>query len=331
MSKQLSATDRDQLAMYLHQGKSYRQIGKLLGKHHTTISREITRNGWQDTYVAIHAQAKQEKRKTQAGKRHPLKDAPTYAYVLKKLRWGWSPEQISGRLRLKYQRQVICPETIYRFIYDPQNRHLHLWEYLPWKRKRRRKKTGRGTMRVRIPQRTSIHTRSKVIDQRLELGHWEADSVIGRQTKGKIIHTMVERKTRYLKAGVVASKEALATVTIQQALFQDLPHPLKKSVTMDNGLEFAQHLKLQRLGIMTYFADPYASWQRATNEQTNGLLRRYLPKGTSFNQLTQSELDDMVTELNHRPRKCLGYHTPQEALQYELTKERTSGAIQLRM
>ena len=213
MGKQLSPLDRDQLALLVNQGKSYREIGQTLGFHHTSISREIKRNGWHDTYVSIHAQSLRDTRKKFAGQRKPLKDRHTYSYVLKQLRQGWSPEVISGRLKRQLGCQVICPETIYSFVYDPDNQDKRLWEYLPWKRKKRRPKHSRGVYREHIAQKVSIHTRDKKIDNREELGHWEADTVIGRQIRGVVIHTAIERKTRYLKANLVPSKEARAPYT----------------------------------------------------------------------------------------------------------------------
>jgi len=332
MGKQLSPQDRDQIAVMVGQGKSKREIGRLLGFNHTTICREISRNRWGDTYVSIHAQAVTNSRKKEAGKRHPLKDPQTYAYVLERLRWSWSPEQISGRLkRNNGGQQVICFETIYSFIFAPENKRLKLWEYLPRKQKRRKHHHGRKAQRVRIPDRVSIHLRPKRIESRDEVGHWEGDSVIGRQTKGKVIHTEVERKTRFLQAQVISSKSASDTIVAQLKIFQSLPSFLRQTVTIDNGLEFVQHSKLHQLNMNTYFADPYCSCQRGTNENHNGLLRRYLPKKTSFQNLTQEDLDDIVAEINNRPKKCLDYQTPTEALQYELIKKGLGGAFQPRM
>ena len=139
--------------------------------------------------VSIHAQRVSAQRKRKTNKTHPRKAAWVYSYVLEKLREGWSPEQISGRLELKNEKKIVHWETIYRWIYDSKLKDKRLWEYLPRKRKKRKKKSGRKTQRVRIPNRVSIHTRHKVVEKRKEFGHWEGDSIIGRQTKGKIIHT----------------------------------------------------------------------------------------------------------------------------------------------
>ncbi len=214
-------------------------------------------------------------------KRHPLKDPVTYSYVLEKLLKGWSPEQISGRLKRKNDQKIICPETIYQFIYSPDHKDLALWEYLPRKQKRRQRKFGRASKRLHIPNRVSIHLRPKEVEE---------------------------------------------TLNAQREIFSSF---LCRSVTTDNGFEFIGHERLKDLGIATYFADPYSSWQRGTNEHHNGLLRRYLPKKTDFENLSQEELDDMVWEINNKPRKMHGFLTAQEMLESE--QKATGVAIQSRM
>lgn len=306
---QIQPNERDKIAVFKAKGLSIRKIGQLLGRDVSVISRELKRNRWGDNYVAIHAQRVSSQRKSKTNKIHPKKPSWVYSYVLEKLKEGWSPEQISGRLELKYNKPIIHWESIYRWIYDDKNKDKKLWEYLPRKQKKRHKKYGRKVQKMKIPNRVSIHTRGKTIESRKTFGHWEADSIIGRQTKGKVIHTEVERQTRYLKALVINSKTSLDTIQAQKQIFNKLP---AQTVTMDNGLEFVKHEELTRMGIKTYFADPYCSGQRGTNENTNGLIRRYLPKKTSFNDLTQEELDDIVWEINNRPKKVLNFFTPQE-------------------
>ena len=159
------------------------------------------------------------------------------------------------------------------------------------------------------------------MNQRIEIGHWEGDTVEGKGHNGGI-HTEVERVSRYLAARKIGTINSEQTSIVQQEVFSKLPCSLRKSTTLDNGRENHLHMRLHSLGMQTYFADPYSSWQRGTNENTNGLLRRYLPKKTSFTNLTQEELDDIVAEINNRPRKVLQYKTPVEIL---------SGAIQPRM
>ena len=317
----LTEEERDRIAVLRGRGIGIREIGRLLNRQHSTILREIKRNRFGEGYHALHAQHRADERKSNAGRRHPLKDPLTYAYVFEKLQDGWSPEQIAGRLELEEKERLICHETIYRFIYSKEHKEERLWEYLPRKQKHRHKQHGRGVHHERIPQRVSIHTRPDEINQRIEIGHWEGDTVEGKGHKDGI-HTEVERVSRFLAAQKITAINSEQTSTAQKQLFERLPCTLRKSTTLDNGRENHLHMRLHILGMSTYFADPYSSWQRGTNENTNGLLRRYLPKKTSFTNLTQEELDDIVWEINNRPRKVLQYKTPVEIL---------SGAIQLRM
>lgn len=322
---QIQSNERDKIAIWFGSGIGVREIGRRLGRDHTVISRELKRNRWADGYEAIQAQKVSVKRKSKTNRKHPKKDSWLHAYAFRKLGEGWSPEQISGRLREKMEVSLHW-ETIYRWIYDDDHQERKFWEYLTLKRKRRHKKYGRKSQRVRIPNRVSIHLRGKRIDNRKTFGHWEGDSIIGSQTKSKVIHTEVERKSRYLQALVINSKTSVETVEAQIQIFSKLP---AKTVTMDNGTEFVKHEELNKLGIKTYFADPYCSGQRGTNENTNGLIRRYLPKKTSFENLTQAELDDIVFEINNRPRKVLKFSTPFEVLQKILLV--SGGAFGMRM
>lgn len=317
--KKLTAQERDLIAVWKAGGVRIREIARRLGRSPGTISDELRRNMYQGTYVAIHAQARTEARKLAARKRHPLKDAKTYSYVLGKLEQGWSPELIAGRLKRKHKESIICHETIYDFIYALENKDKKLWEYLPLKRIRRKRKLGRGVQRERIPDRVSIHDRPEKINQRSEFGHFEGDTVEGKGHRDGI-HTEVERlsrKTFALKVARIASEE---TVTVQEEIFGSLPSAARRSTTLDNGKENHLHTRLtKKLHMKIYFADPYSSWQRGTNEYHNGLIRRYLPKGTSFTHLTQGELDDIVFEINNRPRKCLDFQTPEEVFNSYIT------------
>lgn len=317
----LTEEERDSIALLKSQGFSVREIGRRLNREHSTILREIKRNRFGEHYVAIHAQNLSEKRKSAAGKRTPLKDRKTYSYVLEKLGQGWSPEQIAGRIQLEQGKRILCHETIYQFVYSKDTKEQKLWEYLPRKQKHRKKQHGRSSQKTHIPNRVSIHQRPDVINQRKELGHWEGDTVEGLGKKDGI-HTEVERVSRFLLAAKISAITSEETVKAQLELFEALPKQVRQSTTLDNGKENHLHTALQVIGIKTYFADPYSSWQRGTNEHTNGLLRRYLPKKTSFHNLTQEELNDIVWEINNRPRKVLHYKTPTEIL---------GGAFQFRM
>lgn len=313
-ANKLTDNERDLIAILHSQGVSARDISSQLGRNHTSISRELIRNRFGEHYVAIHAQYLTSQRKSRAGKRPSLKSPAVYAYVLDKLRCGWSPEQISGRLKREYPEDSsfwISVETIYHYIYSAEGKTKRLWEYLPWKRTKRHKKHGRKTHRGHIPQRVSIHLRPEVVNQRLQVGHWEGDTVEGRYHRDGV-HTEAERLSRVFQAVKVSEISSAEALKAQERIFSKLPSKMRKSTTLDNGKENHLHFELKCLGMETYFADPYSSWQRGTNEYHNGLLRRYFPKGTDFSQITQEEIDEVVWEINNRPRKVLQYQTPLE-------------------
>jgi IS30 family transposase len=313
---QIQPNERDKIAFYLGNKLSIRMIAKQLNHSPSSISDEVRRNSYHGIYTPINAQTRADFRKRMARRRHFLKDKETAKYVIEKLNLGWSPELIDGRLRLEKGYRVISYECIYQYIYSKTNRNKKLWKLLTLKRKKRQKKEVRKVARVRIPNQVSIHLRGETIDSRKTFCHYEGDSIIGKQTKSKIIHTEVERQTRYLFALVVNSKTSIDTVNAQMKIFNNIP---VFSVTTDNGLEFAKHEQLNRLGIKTFFADPYCSGQRGTNENTNGLIRRYLPKKTSFDDLSQTKLNAIVWRINNRPKKVLKFLTPQEAFYKQLS------------
>lgn len=307
-------------------------IAGRLERDSSTIGREIRRNSFRgEYYVAIHAQNISSKRKSEAGRRHPLKNEEVFKWTITRLSKGWSPEQIEGRMKLVFPgscKMRITHETIYSFIYSNRFKYRKFWEYLPWGRKKRSHKYGRKVHKGRIPDRVSIHLRPSSIDEKLEFGHFEGDSVEGLGHRDGV-HTEVERVSRKYFAKLVARIDSEEAVKAQEEIFSPLPGWARRSTTLDNGRENHLHSKLKNLGMKTYFADPYSSWQRGSNEYHNGLFRRYFPKGTDFKEVTQKEIDECVEEINSRPRKCLGYFTPNEVF---LEKLNSSGvAIQPRM
>ena len=317
--RRLTKEDRILIAQWRENGYSNKQIAKWLGRDKSTIGREIRKNSFKGkVYEPLHAQYKADiKRGKTYNAKHPLKNPWLYSYVITRLRDGWSPEQISGRLKLEYPRRYernIGTETIYRFIYKDKNKKLKYWEYLRRKQKRRRKKFGRKAQRVRIPDRVSIHKRPKAVDKKIQVGHWEGDSVVGRgQTSG--LHTEYERVLSLTKIEKVGKINADETIKAQFKIFGSLPESLRKSDTLDNGNEMVKHYLLGKiLGMDTYFADPYASWQRGGNENANMWIRYYFPKGTDFSKISDEEIKDVEWELNNRPRKRLGFKTPMEKL-----------------
>ncbi len=234
------------------------------------------------------------------------------------LQRAWTPEEICGGLPLEFPNDPamrLCPETLYAWIYSTDQRERKRWQYLSRGRKRRRKRGGRRTHSERFKWRTSIRDRPAVVGDRLEFRHWESDSVLGAPGTGAL-HTSVERASRYLQAARIPDTTAEQTLKAQLEVYRELPGHAVRSVTVDNSVEFALHYQLaDAVAVPTYFADPYSAWQRGTNEHFNERIRKYLPKRTSFVDLSQEELDELIAEINNRPRKCLGWLTPAEVFQ----------------
>lgn len=326
----LTSKERDLLAIWRAEGVSNKECGRRLNRNTSTIGRELKRNGWKEgVYVAIHAQsvADQRERKS-AHSKEELKNPDVYAYVTDKLRGGWSPDQIAGKLKLEHKKDSywwITAETIYRWIYkEEQVKCDQPWyEYLRRKQKKRKKYKGRKVHRSHIPDRISIHKRPKTIDKRKEFGHWEGDTIEGKGHRDGI-HTEVERMSRLILARKVTQISSEITINVQKQLFMETPEAARKSTTLDNGKETHLHFKLRTdLNMDTYHADPYSSWQRGTNEHGNWHLRYYFPKGTDFNDVSEEELQDAVEEINDRPRKILGYLSANEM--YQKLLKRTQG------
>jgi IS30 family transposase len=233
----------------------------------------------------------------------------------KRLREGWTPEIISGRARLE-GRAWVCKETIYKHVYADAKAGGNLWEHLPRsgrKRKRRcPRKEDRG--RGRIPNQRRIDTRPAEVETRKTVGHWEGDLINGASKTGNLV-TLVERSTRFTLIGRTDNKEAKEVTATISRLFAAMPQACRKSLTLDNGKEFAGHEQIEReTNMEVFFAKPYHSWERGTNENTNGLVRRLHPKKSSFAEIQQAEIQRIDQYLNDRPRKCLGWMTPREKM-----------------
>ena len=244
-------------------------------------------------------------------------------FVYKGLLSQWTPEQISGRIKELYPNDpimTISHEAIYRHIYTRPQASLNkkLIKLLVRKKARRmqaKKRRGTGS---KIINQVSIDNRPKHIENRLEIGHWEGDLVIGKDQKSAI-GTIVERKSRYTLIIKLKSRKADEVAKMFSKILNKLNPIFKKTMTYDNGIEMARHENITRkTGIKIYFAHPYSSWQRGTNENTNGLIRRYLPKGTDFNLIDKKRLLQIQEKLNNRPRKIIGFKTPKEIMQNEL-------------
>lgn len=326
--QKLTSEERDNLALWKAQHVSNNECARRLGRQPSTIGRELKRNSLKDTYVSIHAQQNfLDRQRRVVTSKHPLKNIDVYAYVTARLRDAWSPDQIAGKLKKDHpcdRHWWITAETIYRWIYQPEQvQRDDPWsQYLRRKQKKRKKYNGRNVHRSHIPDRVSIHQRDEVINQRKQFGHWEGDTVEGRGHKDGI-HTEVERMSRFIAARKITSITSEATIIQQKQLFADFPQEARKSTTVDNGRETHLHYLLRKeLAMDTYHADPYSSWQRGTNEHGNWHIRYYFPKGTNFAFVSEEELQDVIWEINNRPRKILGYMTAQEKFDQLLEEAR---------
>jgi IS30 family transposase len=243
-------------------------------------------------------------------------DGALMRYVETHLRRHWSAEQIAGRLREVPPRELagvtLSPTTIYRWIWSDAERAGQLKGFLRVAYKRRRKPYGKPSKRGQIPGRVSIDQRPAAVDRRERIGDWEGDTVVGKGRSGYVL-TNVERSSRYTVARKLDAATAEAAKQALVAVMRRLPAEKRRTQTFDNGKEFARHESIAaRLGLDVYFAHPYRAWERGTCENTNGLLRQYLPKKTDFSVLTDWQLASYVWQLNNRPRKCLNYQTPAE-------------------
>lgn len=314
--KHLSQEERETIANLLSGGSSLGDIAKAVGREKSTISRELKRNSPPERrrYVPCRAHARSCERKTKANKHERLKNDLVRQYVKDGLAKGWSPEQISGRIQIDHPGQTINHEAIYQYIYHPQNPdRLEMIQLLRRAHKKRKNKgIGRKVRKTKIPNRIPIDARPKSVEKRRHYGHWEGDSLISRKSK-VALNTLVERKSRIVLITKLPRKGAAETNKAIIRRLKKLPAKGRQTLTLDNGTENAKHEQLSaKLGIKCYFAHPYASWERGTNENINGLIRWYLPKGTDFRKITPEQLAQIENLLNNRPRKCLGYKTPSE-------------------
>jgi transposase, IS30 family len=315
--KQLTADERFCIYQWRVAGWSYREIGRRLGRSHTTIAREVARNQPIPGAVYWHEHAQQLSNVRRHKSRHArrLSNPKLCRYVYDALMAHWSPQTIAGRLRRDHRNDAsmrVSPETIYRWIYRDARQGGHLHSGLRFVRRQRRRQHRYGAGRRHIPGRVGIEQRPAAVDTRQRFGDWEGDSVIGKAGASAIC-TQVERKSRYLMAAKLTDRTAQSWNDAAATTLGPLPAALRRTLTVDNGSEFARFAELQTtMGLHVYFADPYSAWQRGANENTNGLLRRYLPKGTDFDEVSEQELANVVHWLNHRPRRCLNYRTPHE-------------------
>jgi len=309
----LSIDEREVILKMRAQQASMQQIGERLGRSKGTISRELSRNISSTMEYKPHlAQRYYEKRRQASKAPYRLEgDVWLREYVQKKLQQYWSPEQISGRIQ-KEHRTDINVITIYNWIYRDRDAGGEFYKYLRQSHRRRRKRRVGEDRRGQMPGRRMMDKRPKVVNERRRIGDWEGDTIEGRKGSG-IIATHVERKARYTVAVKVADQSADSVTKATLEAMGKLPPAKVRTMTFDNGKEFAGFKELEcGLGMRSYFARPYHSWERGTNENTNGLLRQFFPKGMDFGTVFETDVDRALELLNNRPRKCLNYRTPTE-------------------
>lgn len=321
----ISFAERLQISQLLNLGKSLRQVAIIMHRAPSSISQELRRQGqdchFYNPYIAQeHAELRRAASKRDKKISGPLEEIVDLLLVEKR----FSPEQISGYLKKHYSSERslhVCPETIYRHIYQSPKAVF----YISALRRKRKKRRPRGSSRARpgrIPNLVSIEQRPPEVEARDELGHWEGDLIIGQQHK-TALGTLVERSTRYtIIVPFIDAKDALTVAEGFSKALNSMPNFLKKTLTYDQGTEMYHHGKLSAsTGIEVFFAHPGSPWERGTNENTNGLIRDFFPKGTDFRTIPYEEFSRVEQLLNQRPRKVLGFHTPEQILKSALTPD----------
>lgn len=315
--KHLSAEERLSIEIFLGQEMSSRDIGIALNRSHTSISRELRRNSSLSGYRAQTAQKRAQARREQPRHFRRQEHEPLVAYVNKKLRKDWSPEQVSNRIRKDYpddDAMRISVEAIYAWIYTAARQGGSLHRHLRRGRSRRRPQKLYGQGKRYFPGRIGIADRPAEVAGRGRFGDWEGDMMSGSTGKAALA-TCLERKSRYMIAVRTEDKTATSFNAAITAAMREIPEELRRTLTVDNGSEMANFKELEaQTGLKTYFCDAHSPWQRGANENGNGLLRQYFPRGTSFRSVKDDAVDRAVKLLNNRPRKCLDYQTPAEVI-----------------
>ena len=308
---QLDIDERYELYRLYEAGIALGKIAMMMDRSASTISRELKRNALpRGEYKPGSADRIALSRCRRLSKLERLN--PLGQHIRDRLAMGWSPEQISGRLRQEGSEHAISHESIYRYIYRPKIRPEKLHRYLA------RAKTSRGQRyfkrrREPIRNRRTIHDRPEAAENRQQFGHWEGDLMQFRTQRGNLM-TLCERKSRFVITAPLKTKTAAETGKALRKVFHHLPEPATRTVTFDNGGEFAEHEALSdQTGVQAFFCDPHSPWQRGLIENTNGILRRDMPRKTDISNYTRIDIEELTWAVNSTPRKCLGYKTPAEA------------------
>jgi len=312
MYPQITAAERYTLGTLRRLGYTAAAIARVLGRHRSTIGREVRRNatrydgGYRPQLADWYARSRRS-----CSRRNQRFSARDWVQVHAWLREKWSPEQVAGRLRCTHQL-CISHETIYRHIWADKRAGGTLHTHLRGARKQCRKRYGHYDSRGRLAGKRSITERPAIVEARGRIGDWEADTILGASSDSHCLLSLVERKTGYLVLGKLRARTTAEVTRCAIPLIQHQPHAVH-TVTSDNGTEFHGYAALEAATqVACYFATPHHAWERGTNENTNGLVRQYTPKRTSMARLTQQDCDTIARALNHRPRKRLGYRTPEE-------------------
>ena len=318
--------ERDRLAILRAEGVSINDIARQLKRNKSTISREFKRNTGPiyESYGSGSADRRARQRRSRASRRERLRAPGLRAYVHRKLRMGWTPEQIAGCVPKALPGVRISHEAIYQYIYHPTLREReNLVAYLPRAHWKRQPKGHRHTHRdPHIPQRVSIHNRPRYIERRRQLGHWENDLIISRRSDAAL-NILVERKSRFTKIIKVAHHRPHDTRCAITRVLSRYPKNARRSITYDNGHENLHHLKINAvLGTKSYFCEPYHSWEKGTVENTVGLVRRIFPKKTDFARISSKAIKRLEHHLNNRPRKSLYFKTPKEVFSKAVALQR---------
>jgi IS30 family transposase len=311
-----TSDERDALQVFIDKEFSVALIARILGKHKSSIYRELTRNSQNGFYLSRYAEIVTRNRRSST-KPCPKRDNKALMQAIEaRINEDHSPEQIAGRLRLEYPNSPamqISHETIYQYLYTKiLNGSLDIQSHLRQGRKKRRRRIPSKENRGTIPNRRFIDERPSIVDEKARIGDWEGDTVDGGHKKGHI-GTFVDRSTKYLIAFPLKNKTAPELRRNAFKAFLTIPIDYRKTITLDNGKEFSEHEKLANaINVQIFFAHPYHFWERGLNEHTNGLLRQYLPKKMQLDNLTKKQLAIYVDKINNRPRKSLAYRTPHE-------------------
>jgi len=320
--RQLTLEKRYQISALIKAGLNQKEIALEIGVHPSTISREFRRNNNKVRgYSAEIAQVITAKKHKEKSKRFSL-TKPIEKYIRAKLKQDWSPEQISGRMKLDTGVSVVH-ETIYRYIYANKKNGGKLYKYLRHRNKKYHHRSNEYRSRGTIIDRVMIGKRPKIVEKKNRIGDLEIDTVVGKNHKGFLV-TVVDRKSKFVLIKKVLTKEAQIVTDALIEMIQPIKG-ITHTITSDNGKEFAYHKQVSAaLDTDFYFANPYHSWERGLNEHTNGLIRQYLPKKSEFLHVSKEEIIMIQDRLNHRPRKVLNYKTPYEVFFSEMSRKLAS-------